>query len=71
MEKTISKSHSITKENNGLCLTEKYEKIRKGDYKLTMEIPFKFERVYQEDILEVDEIVEWIMILEMVEEIED
>lgn len=57
MTKTTENSKAISLENNGLCLKGKYEKLRKGVYKLTMEIPFKFERDYKEDILESDELI--------------
>lgn len=47
--------HKITAETCVMKFTGKYKKIRKGVYKLIMESPFKFERVYNEDILETEE----------------
>ena len=47
--------------------TGKYKKLRKGVYKLVMESPFKFERVYKDEILEIEGLVDFIMSQEMVE----
>ena len=59
--------HQITAETCVMKFTGKYKKIRKGVYKLIMESPFKFERVYKDEILEIEGLVECIMSQEMVE----
>ena len=59
--------HQITAETCVMKFTGKYKKIRKGVYKLIMESPFKFERVYKDDILEIEELVDNIMSKELVE----
>lgn len=67
MTSTNNIYHYITAETCGMKFIGNYKKLRKGVYKLIMESPFKFERVYKEDILEMDEIVESIMSQEMIE----
>ena len=59
--------HQITAETCVMKFTGKYKKIRKGVYKLIMESPFKFERVYKDEILEIEGLVDFIMSQEMVE----
>lgn len=71
MTSTKNTYHPITAETCGMKFKGKYKKLRKGVYKLIMELPFKFERVYKEDILEIDDMVDSIMRQEMVEIFDD
>lgn len=71
MAKKTDIYNPIKAENNGLRLKGKYKKLRKGEYRLIMEEPTHFEREYKEDILEVEEMVDWIMKQEMIEIIDD
>lgn len=67
MTSTKNTYHQVTAETCVMKFTGKYKKLRKGVYKLVIESPFKFERVYKEDILEIEELVDNIMSQEMVE----
>ena len=67
MTSTKNNYHQITAETYVMKFTGKYKKIRKGVYKLVMESPFKFERVYKDEILELEGLVDFIMSQEMVE----
>ena len=67
MTPTKNTYHQITAETEAMKFTGKYKKLRKGVYKLIMETPFRFERVYKDEILEIDAMVEWIMSQEMIE----
>ena len=67
MSSTKNTFHQITAETCVMKFTGKYKKIRKGVYKLIMESPFKFERVYKDDILEIEGLVDFIMSQVMVE----
>ena len=71
MTSTKNTYHQITANYCGLNVNGKYKKINKDTYKLIMEIPFKFERTYKEDILEIEELVEWIMRQELIEIMDD